>query len=141
MTRNQFRLLTILSFAFAMGGGVWDLAFPLPPELEAYQASEVDSLDGLSLPALLVVLIVFLALAILSFVTLLVFHKSAPALFVATNVVAFAVSPFLGYGIYSPASELLFTLSTFCTGAMMAIIFMTDVRKFFGRQLKQGAIA
>jgi hypothetical protein len=133
MTKNQFRLLTILCFASVVGAAAWDIAVPLPPALETFQASEAYPIDRLGLLGTIIMMVV-LAIAILSFILLLIFHKLAPAFFVVSNVVAFAMSPLLGYGIYSPVSELLAAISTFCAGAMIPIMFMTDARTFFAKQ-------
>lgn len=129
MTRNQFRLLTILCFASLFAGALWDLWVPMPAPLEAYQESERNPLED----ALIYVALFTRGALLISLVTLLTFHRLAPAFFVCLNVAAFAISPMLGYAIYSPIAELLSALSTFCAGAMVVMMYMTDVRTYFVR--------
>ncbi|NGO55019.1 hypothetical protein [Allomesorhizobium camelthorni] len=134
MTRNQFRFLTLLCFASSIAAGVWDFFVPFPTELNTFILLEETPIDRLGTPGLIVLSIALLAVTALSFALLLIFHRWAPSLFVGLNALLLAISPFFGYGIYSPGSEQFAMLSTFLAGAMIPIMFMTNVRTFFGKQ-------
>jgi hypothetical protein len=107
---------------------------PFPDELNAFIQFEETPIDRLGTLGLAVLSIALLALIALSCALLLIFHRWAPSLFVGLNTLFLAISPFFGYGIYSPGSELFAMLSTFLAGSMIPIMFMTNVRTFFGKQ-------
>jgi len=124
------RILIVVVIVFPIFGAAFDSIVPghLPPELAAYAESQLEApLTALEW--------LFLGLAgpfFVSAVGLWFFQPWARWLYTAVTAVTFLLSPFDPPWVGSSIASTLNDLSTFCDGAVVALIWFSDLRGRFG---------
>jgi hypothetical protein len=123
------RILIAAVIVLSLLGAMVDTFAPglLPPELAAYAESQLDS-------PMRAIEWVYLSLAVPFFVSavgLWLFKPWARWLYTAVTVGAFLLAPFDPPWVGSSVSAMLSDLGTTCDGAVLALIWFSDLRERF----------
>ena len=137
-----FRVLILASVALGLIGGVTDFVFPdlLPKDLneawESYTPEGMEWLlsedaDWISLVIFLVVILVFLALAIVSTIGLFLFKRWGRPVALWITVLSTITYPLFGATLYSGWALMLTQAAMLMWGAALAMAYFSDLRTRF----------
>lgn len=134
MTRTGFRALLIVHMCLGVIGLLMESATqsmlpdPLISYIEQRDGAPLTQLDAL----LLLTIFVLLATLIASWVGLWRFSRWSPALFAAVGGAAVLLQPLLGPTVVSGWAAALYSAADITGGAVLAAVFLTDLREEFG---------
>ncbi len=124
------RILLVAVIVFPLVGAMIDSFAPglLPPELAAYSETQLDS----PMRAIEWVYLGLVVPLLVSTVGLWLFKPWSRWLYTAVTVAAFLLAPFEPAWVGSSLSSTLNDLGTTCDGAVLALIWFSDLRGRFG---------
>ena len=135
------RLETLLRFLIAaalllpIAAATLDLLVPglLPPELAAYSEGQGQAEEALGVGVSGILLLTLVVPLLASVVGLWLFKPWARWLYTAVTAAAFLIAPFDPPWVGSSAASLLNDLAILCDGALLALIWFSDLRGRFER--------
>jgi hypothetical protein len=124
MSKNKFRLLITSSLILAVLAGVYDYFWidPISEQVMDYAYEIEPEIEGSKLITIVVVGILAIVFAIISFIGLLLFKSWARPLYLAGFVLFMPLYPFMGVTVYSGASLIFYDLSMIASGAILALL-------------------
>lgn len=127
------RILIVAALLLPIAAATLDMLAPglLPPELAAYSESQAEEPVGVAVSGILLLALVVPLLA--SVVGLWLFKPWARWLYTAVTAAAFLIAPFDPPWVGSSVASSLNDLAILCDGALLALIWFSDLRGRFER--------
>lgn len=136
MSKNKFRFLIISSLILAILAGIYDYFWidPISEQVADYAYDIEPEIEGTQLIVIVVVGILAIVFAIISFIGLLLFKSWAKLLYLAGFVLIIPLDPFMDVTVYSGVSQIFYDLSMIASGAILALLYFSPVSEFYRKQ-------
>lgn len=135
MSKTQFRLLVIASFAFSIFGSMADLIFsdPLVKQISEYAESLEPEWSDTRIYVSIGYVLICIFYMLYTFLGLLLFWNSARHVYLAGLIILTPLCPALGIGVMitSGISQALYDIGSILTGVVLALIYFTPIKKHF----------
>ena len=125
------RILIVAAIVLPIAGAVFDTVVPglMPPELVAYSESKLEEPLGV----VGIVMAALVAPILISAIGLWLFKPWARWLYTAVTAAAYLLAVFDSPWVGSSMASLLADLANLCDGAILALIWFSDLRGRFER--------
>ncbi len=136
MSKNNFRLLIVVSLVLAVVSGLYDFIWPDPITEKvidyAYELEpETEESDLIYYGVIAIADTVF---AIVSLIGLLLFKSWARHLYLAGFILFMPLYPFMGVTVYGGFNQMFYDISMLMSGAILALMYFSPVANYFQKQ-------
>ena len=137
MSKNQFRILVLASFVFAVLSGFVEYVWPDPIAEMAYEVvvEQKEEMSELNLVVLGITVLIGVVLAIGSLIGLLLLKNWGRFMYALGFLLMLPIYPLFGVGVYSGLSQLASDLSMILSGVILTLVYYSPVAKYFENEI------